>query len=130
MNLKTEITGDPLGRGYADMTDQQVVDDLNTAYRSRNRTSMTGDEVFRSVATRADWDGLLDNEKIMFLSLCARDSIDPFAAANVEMVKSLFGNASATVANLATARIEAITRAQELGFGTVTLKTLKLESAR
>ena len=31
--IKAEIDADPLGRGYAGMTDQQVADDLNTAYR-------------------------------------------------------------------------------------------------
>lgn len=33
--LKTEVTTDPLGRGYAAMTDAQVSADLNTAYRTR-----------------------------------------------------------------------------------------------
>jgi len=31
--LKAEIDSDPLGRGYAGMTDRQVADDLNTFYR-------------------------------------------------------------------------------------------------
>lgn len=31
--IKTEIDTDPLTRGYAPMTDQQVADDLNTLYR-------------------------------------------------------------------------------------------------
>lgn len=30
--LQTEVTDDPLGRGYADMTDQGVADDLMTEY--------------------------------------------------------------------------------------------------
>lgn len=33
--LKEEHDTDPLGRGYADMTPQQVADDMNTAYRSK-----------------------------------------------------------------------------------------------
>lgn len=36
MSLKSEITADPLGRGYAGMTDQQVADDLNSVYRTRD----------------------------------------------------------------------------------------------
>ncbi len=31
--LKTELTDDPLARGYAGMDDQAAADDLNTAYR-------------------------------------------------------------------------------------------------
>jgi hypothetical protein len=31
--IKDEITLDPLGRGYTPMTDKQVADDMNTAYR-------------------------------------------------------------------------------------------------
>lgn len=113
--LKDELTTDPLGRGYAAMSDQAASDDLNTAYRTRNRTSMTGDEVFSNVASRADWDALTDHKQLAFLSLCGRDTIDPFGAANVELVKSVFGDASATVANLSAARVESITRAVELG---------------
>ena len=33
VQLKQEITTDPLGRGYAGMTDQQIADSLNTADR-------------------------------------------------------------------------------------------------
>jgi len=32
--LREEILTDPLGRGYAGMTDEQVAEDLNTAYRT------------------------------------------------------------------------------------------------
>ena len=33
--LENEISNDPLSRGYASMTDQEVADDLNTAYRTK-----------------------------------------------------------------------------------------------
>ena len=32
---RTEITGDPLTRGYSGLTDVQIRDDLNTAYRTQ-----------------------------------------------------------------------------------------------
>ena len=123
-DLKTEIDTDPLGRGYEEagaanpgpdpMTDLAAADDMNTAYRTRNRTSMTGDEVFQSIDSRADWDALTADDRLLFTAFCGRDSIDPFASANVELVKSVFGNASATVTNLSAARVEPISRAQEL----------------
>ena len=40
MSLIDEVTTDPLGRGYASMTDQQVVDDLHTAYRASADTNI------------------------------------------------------------------------------------------
>ena len=115
-DLKTELATDPLGRGYVGMTDEEAANDLNTSYRTRNRTEMTGDEVFQSIESQAIWEGLTANQRLEFLSLCGRDILDPFGAANVNLVKSIFGAASATVTALNAARIESITRAQELGF--------------
>ncbi len=64
-------------------------------------------------------DALTDTEKAHFLSLCARSEIDPFATANVELVKSIFGNGSQTVQNLAAARVESISRGADLGLGRI-----------
>ena len=128
--LKDELANDPLGRGYDGMTDQELVDSLNVADRQRNRTSMSGDEVFANVASRADWDNLTDSQRLEFLGLCGRETINPFAGANVELVKSIFGNGSATVSNLAAARVETVSRAVEIGLGRIALKTLKLQSIR
>ena len=47
--LKSELTVDPLSRGYAGMTDAEAAIDLNTVYRERNRISMTGSEVINSI---------------------------------------------------------------------------------
>ncbi len=120
-DLKTELTDDPLTRGYAGMTDQQAADDLNTAYRTRNRTNMTGDEIAQQ-ADPVEFNGLDDGSanntadvKAHWLALCARESIDPFAATNEQLVIAIFGAGSASVANLQAARLESITRAQELG---------------
>lgn len=116
--LKIEILVDTF-RVYSTMSDKEVADSLNTVDRTRPRTSMTGDEVFKNIASRADWNALTDTQKTHFLSFCARDSIDPFAAANVETVKSIFGDASATVTNLQVARQEDVSRATEINIGFV-----------
>jgi len=112
--IRTELLTDPLSRGYSGMTDQAAADDLNTSYRTRDRTSMTGDEVFQSVENQTVWDGLTDQQRLEFLSLCGRDELDPFGQANVDLVKSIFGTASATVTALSVARVESISRAIEL----------------
>ena len=119
--LKDELASDPLGRGYSGMTDEEAADDLNTSYRTRNRTSMTGDEIAQA-ADPTEFNGLDDGSanntadvKGHWLSLCGRETIDPFATANVQLVISIFGNPSMTLTNLNAARVESITRAQELG---------------
>ena len=116
--IRDELLTDPLVRGYAGMTDQQAADDLNTSYRTRNRSSMSGDDVFQSIESQVVWDGLTADQRIEFLSLCGRDVLDPFGAANVNLVISIFGGGSTTITNLNTARVESITRAVELGLAT------------
>ncbi len=141
-NLKAELTDDELVWGYngpgvfnagpGPMTDQQVTDVLNTIHsapntRTRNRISMTGDEVAQqAVPTAFDAldDGAQNNTsdvKSHWLALCGRTSIDPFAMANIQLVISIFGTGSQTVLNLQAARVEAISRATELNLGLVKL---------
>ena len=113
--LKDEVINDPLGIGYAAMTAVQVADSLNAPTRNRNRTSMTGREVADEVVD-AEYDALTDVKKSQFLSLMAGENLDPFGLpANV--IKDVFGAGSATVLALATARVEVVSRAKELGLG-------------
>jgi hypothetical protein len=118
--LRDELLIDPLARGYAGMTDQEAADDLNLIYpvdpRTRNRTNMTGDEVFLSLESLLVWDQLTSDKRLEFLALCGRESIDPFGSANVDVVISIFGLPSAgnTTANLQASRVEDITRSEEL----------------
>ncbi len=122
--LKDELANDPLGRGYAGMTDEEVADDLNISNRTRNRTNMTGDEVFQATDA-AEFSGLgsgqgnsVDDQN-HWLAFCGRDIIDPFANANVQFVTDIFQAGSTTLANLQASRIESITRGEELGLGKV-----------
>lgn len=117
--LKAEIDTDTLGRGYAGMTDDQVAEDLNTEYRLRDRTAMSGDEMFN--ATDSGEFNALDSgsgntadDQAHWLSFCGRDQIDPFGSANVQFVIDLFGAGSTTVTNLNNLRRESISRAVEL----------------
>ena len=115
--LKTELSTDPLSRGYASMSDEEAATDLNTLNISRNRTSMTGREVADEIVD-AEYDVLSEDEKTQVLALVASDTLDPFGfGANV--IKDIFGVGSDTVAALASARVETISRATELGLGVV-----------
>jgi len=111
--LSDEITGDPEGLGYAAMTDLEAANAMNVVNRPRNRTSMTGSELL-SNQNSADYNALSDTKKDNWLSLCGVDSIDPFGSA-VQVVIDIWGAGSTTIANLQTARVEAVSRAQELG---------------
>ncbi len=115
--LRAEIQNDPEGIGYIG-TDQDVLNKLTALTRTRNRDSMTGDELFQQTATD---EILTDVGTGHWLSFCGRDIIDPFASANVEFVKDLFGTATKTLENLQDARVESISRLTELSIGIPTL---------
>ena len=125
--LREEIINDPLGRGYSGMNDGEVAIDINTEYRTRNRASMSGSEIWENT-NLTEFGALLQgasvagkaerNEKLEWISFCAIDSHDPFGL-SVQFVTSLFGMGSATVTNLSAARVETISRGIELGLGYV-----------
>lgn len=124
--LEDEISGDPLIRGYSTMTDAQLLTSLNTADRSRNKTSMTGREV-RDHTVDAEYDALTNQKQDKYLALVLVDDLNPFGtAANV--MKSIFGRGSTTLVNLEAARVEQISRGVELGLGVVTVKDLRLHT--
>lgn len=115
--LKNELANDPLGRGYANMPNTEVANDLNDLARLRVRTSMSGDEIFQQTAD-TQFKTLTDTKKQLWLAFCARDVVDPRAAANIAFVLWVFGTGT-TITNLNAARTEAISRATELGLGIV-----------
>ena len=123
MALKSELQNDPLNRGYSGMTDAQVAEDLNTKYRTGNVTSFSGDFMFTKTDA-AEFAGLTDHKRILWLSFCGRD-VDPWNEVNVEFVKWIFGSTAQTVVNLGAARTQSISRAQELGIGSVTSQDVK-----
>lgn len=125
IKLKAELNTDPLARGYAGMTDDAAADSLNTADRARDRSALSGDELFNAAAAQelaalATGSNAQKQAFEMFLSLCARDSIDPFGSANVRLVQEIFGAGSSTVPALAALRVETVSRAEELNIGEVT----------
>lgn len=129
-DLRNELLTDPLvpPRGYATMSDQAAADDLNTVYRTRDRTSMTGRQVKAEVVD-AEYDALSAEKKAQLLSLTSADDLDPFGfAANI--IKDVFGSGSATRAALAVARVENITRATELGISPNPVLAGQVETAR
>lgn len=115
--LKAELINDPLARVYGGMTDQQVVDSLNTKDRSRNRSSLTGSQVLNAVDA-AEWAALTDAKRRTAWDVVHMGTINPFGIEQTLFV-GVFGGGSATISALSEAREEAISRATEIGLRTV-----------
>jgi len=116
--LKNEIDSDPLGRGYTGMTDAEVAADMNTIYRTMNRTAMTASEVLNTVDT-IEWAALTteDQRKIWDI-LHMGGELNPFGN-EAQMFISVFGVGSTTISDLAAARVADVSRGTEIGFGEV-----------
>ena len=113
--LKAELAVDLLTRGYSGMTDEEIAVDLNTAYRSRNRTNMSGSEVMSSVDVVA-WAALSADDKRTVWDVVHMGTVNPFGIEASIMI-GVFGAGSDTISNLAAVRVKAISRATELDLG-------------
>ena len=116
--LTAELLNDPLARGYSTMSDAEAAADLNTEYCTRNLPSISGDTAF-TATDATEFAQLTDHKRSLWMSWTSKDSINPFSATNVAFVNWLFGAESTTIATLNALRVEAISRAVELGLGTV-----------
>jgi len=115
--LKTEIATDPLGKNYAGMTIQQVVDSLLTEDRVVNRDSMSGEEI-SSAIDKAEYRALAtDAEKDRVIAVTNSKSVNPFGFVET-VLKDIFGS-STTISNLAALRKKTISRAEEIGLSKV-----------
>jgi len=124
--LEDEIVGDPLARGYSAMDDAALLSSLNNKDRSRNRTIMTGREVNKAVNV-AEYNALSDAKKQQFIELMKRDDLDLFGL-DRDILIDIFGGGSTTVSNLATERVETISRGVEIGWGLVRARDFRLHT--
>lgn len=124
--LQIELTDDPLTRGYSGMNDTVAAADLNSIYRERNKTSMTASAVMQAIV-KADFNGLPDADKQLVWDILHIGDINPFGI-EAALFIDVFGGGSTTITNLAALRKIDISRANELGLGTV--KVGHIEEAR
>jgi len=125
-NLKDEVINDPLGRGYSGMTAVQVVADGDIKYRTRNRTTMSRTEIINRVV-KAEYNVLTDANKDLFWKVVNSEDINPFGV-EADLITDIFTGGSTTITNLQTARVESISRWDDLGLGDV--KVGHVERAR
>ena len=116
-DLTNELVSDPLVRGYSGMSDAEATVDLNTEYRETNRTAMSGSEIFNAV-DKVEYDALSVGDNARFWDILHLSSVDPFGI-EAQIVIDVFGAGSTTVSTLAAMRKTPISRATELGLGSV-----------
>jgi len=114
--LRDELLNDPLGRGYAGMTDEQAATSLNTADRTVIAQFISGSDVFNATDD-AEYAALTDAQKSAWDALCAIDQIDTSSGVAKAREAELFGAGTATRSNLVALRQSTVSRLTELGIG-------------
>lgn len=122
-DLRAELEVGHPGTGPYNADDAIAAQEINVVNRQRNRPQMTGDEIF-AATDGAQFDALTPEDRQLWMSFCGRDILDPFGAANVAFVVGTFGAGTATPTALIAARRENVSRADELGLGSVRTGTV------
>ena len=129
--LWTEISTDPLGRGYSAMTDPEIAIDLNTVYRTRTRSTLSSAEIYENIVV-SEFQNKTDAQKVYIrdiLGLGGDVQVGPDTKARQVMI-TIFGAGSQTIAALAASLQEDISRASELGFGRVLAQDIETARTR
>ncbi len=116
--LADEISGDPLTRGYSGMTDQQVADDLNTEYRNVSVDTVASDLVVAALVT-ANVNALAAGKQRTMWGIIGAGSVRTDDAEVKAIFADMFPAGSATRTNLLALATQSMSRANELGLGTV-----------
>lgn len=116
--LAQEINLDPLGRGYAGMTDAQAAISLNTVSRSRERGVVPAHELIDATVP-SEWAALSAAEKQRYQTLTGAGQVNVQSANVRSAFAAMFGAGTTTRANLAALQNEQVSRATELGLETV-----------
>ena len=114
--LKTELTTDPLGRGYAVMTDEQAAASLALSDRQADRDMLDSALLVASIV-RAEYATLSANDKDYVRLVGAVDGPLPLTANLKTQLGAIFPAGSATRANLVALLKRTGSRAEELNLG-------------
>lgn len=116
--LKVELDGDPLGRGYAAMSDVEAADDLNTEYRDISVQSILSEYIVAALVP-SEVAVLTAAQQRNLWGIIGAGSVKPDDADVKAFFASLFGTGTTTRANLLALATQTISRAAELGLGIV-----------
>ena len=113
--IRNELDADPLGRGYATMTDQEVADSLNTADREVIRSTLTGSTIFNAIVPSEFAALSADMKQFVRDVFSLGDAVDVGPGTNARTVLlDAFGNGTTTRDNLVAAVTFMQSRAEEL----------------
>jgi hypothetical protein len=118
--LRSELLNDPLGWGYAAMSNAQAADKLTATNTGRTvpRTEVPVREVFNAIVN-ADWPAQSANQDKLAACLNMQ-SLDMSNANTRGILASIFPAGSQTRTNLQALASRPVSRAEELGIGIVT----------
>ena len=127
--LRTELITDPLPRGYSGMTDAQAAANLNDATtpalrRTRDRGVIPAYEVIDATVP-SEYTTLNADEKQRYAAITGAGSVNTKNTNTRAAFAAMFGAGTTTRTNLVALQTEFISRAQELGLGTVTAQDVK-----
>lgn len=110
--------GHPTSGAYAS-DPQAAANQINELNQTRIKASMTGAEIWDATVP-SDYAGLTDAQKSQWLAFCGIEKHDSSEGGLAQqIVVTLFGGGSATIAALSAARTETVSRASILGFSRV-----------
>ena len=112
--LKDEIDNDPLGRGYAGMSDQEVTDDMLTEYRSVSVGSIPSEDIVAALVP-SEVNVLTVVQQRNLWGVIGAGSVKPDDTEVKNFFADLFGAGTTTRANLLALATQLISRAAELG---------------
>ena len=113
--LKSEITADPLGRGYSGMSNLAVANSLNTVNRPVTKTYVTGSEIYNATSD-TEYAALTAEQQASWDRLCGIDQINISSGVAKAREAELFGPGTATrTALVALKAAPQVSRATEIG---------------
>lgn len=121
--LQTELTTDPLGRGYAGMTDEQAAADLNTVYRDNpNPPDVVSSAAIWNALDGTEYDALSAGDKALVDFIGGLGGDIPIGSGLIKTkLFAVFAGGTTSRNNLiALASGGQVSRGQELGLGHVT----------
>ena len=116
--LKAELIAGHPDTGAYDADAAIAAGQLNAMNRERNVESVTGQDIFEA-AVPSEYNALTTEQKTLFLGIVGMGTILVNGMNTKAALLAMFGPTTTTRTNLAALQKEAISRATELGFGTV-----------
>lgn len=118
--LRAELDGDPLERGYTTMSDAEAATSLNTVDRTRHADTLPSADIYEATVS-SEFQALTDAQQAYVRDMWGLgDGVHIGAGSNARTVyQSVFGTESDTWTALIAAAQESVSRAEELGLGTV-----------